>query len=65
MRRRASPLCPVTESVRDKWKSAIGGNASLLKSKGILDSAMEAAGERLAGEGKTPLYFAIDGKLAV
>ena len=45
-------------------KSAIGGNASLLKSKGILDSAMEAAGERLAGEGKTPLYFAIDGKLA-
>ena len=44
-------------------KSAIGGNASLLKSKGILDSAMEAAGERLAGEGKTPLYFAIDGKL--
>lgn len=24
---------------------------------------MEAAGERLAGEGKTPLYFAIDGKL--
>ncbi len=25
---------------------------------------MEAAGERLAGEGKTPLYFAIDGKLA-
>ena len=45
-------------------KSAIGGNASLLKSKGILDSAMKAAGERLAGEGKTPLYFAIDGKLA-
>ena len=45
-------------------KSAIGGNASLLKSKGIPDSAMEAAGERLAGEGKTPLYFAIDGKLA-
>ena len=45
-------------------KSAIGGNASLIKSKGILDSAMEAAGERLAGEGKTPLYFAIDGKLA-
>ena len=45
-------------------KSAIGGNASLLKSKGILDSATEAAGERLAGEGKTPLYFAIDGKLA-
>ena len=45
-------------------KSAIGGNASLLKTKGILDSAMEAAGERLAGEGKTPLYFAIDGKLA-
>ena len=45
-------------------KSAIGGNASLLKSKGILDSAMESAGERLAGEGKTPLYFALDGKLA-
>ena len=45
-------------------KSAIGGNASLLKSKRILDSAMEAVGERLAGEGKTPLYFALDGKLA-
>ena len=45
-------------------KTAIGGNAALIKSKGMLDADMEALGERLADEGKTPLYFAFDGRIA-
>lgn len=45
-------------------KTAIGGNAALIKSKGMLDADMKALGERLADEGKTPLYFAFDGSIA-
>ena len=45
-------------------KTAIGGNATLIKSKGMLDADMKALGERLADEGKTPLYFAFDGRIA-
>lgn len=45
-------------------KTAIGGNAALIKSKGLLDADMKALGERLADEGKTPLYFAFDGRIA-
>ena len=45
-------------------KTAIGGNAALIKSKGMLDADMKALGERLADEGKTPLYFAFDGRIA-
>lgn len=44
-------------------KTAIGGNAALIKSKGMLDADMKALGERLADEGKTPLYFAFDGRI--
>ena len=45
-------------------KTAIGGNAALIKSKGMLDADMKALGERLADEGKTPLYFAFDDRIA-
>lgn len=45
-------------------KTAIGGNAALIKSKGMLDADMKSLGERLADEGKTPLYFAFDGRIA-
>lgn len=45
-------------------KTAIGGNAALIKSKGMLDADMKALGERFADEGKTPLYFAFDGRIA-
>jgi len=45
-------------------KTAIGGNAALIQSKGMLDADMKALGERLADEGKTPLYFAFDGRIA-
>lgn len=45
-------------------KTAIGGNAALIKSKGMLDADMKTLGERLADEGKTPLYFAFDGRIA-
>lgn len=45
--------------------SAIGGNAALMKEHGILSGAdsMESEGDRLAGDGKTPLYFAAGGRL--
>ena len=43
--------------------SALGGNAQLMRSQGLEDEALFAAGQALAGQGKTPLYFAADGKL--
>lgn len=50
--------------VIQKGKKLIGGSLSFLKSLGALDDAMEAKGAELAGQGKTPLVFAKDGKLA-
>lgn len=50
--------------VIQKGKKFIGGSLSFLKSLGALDDAMEAKGAELAGQGKTPLVFAKDGKLA-
>ncbi len=43
--------------------SALGGNVQLMAQRGIEDAALFAAGQALAGQGKTPLYFAADGKL--
>ena len=40
------------------------GNARLMRDRGIAVGALEASWERLAGEGKTPMYVAIDGKPA-
>jgi len=42
---------------------AFGGNAALLREKGLLTAEMERLGRSLAEEGKTPLYFARGGKL--
>ncbi|MCM1122721.1 MAG: heavy metal translocating P-type ATPase [Eubacterium sp.] len=42
---------------------AVGGNSALLSNRKMLTDAMRMAGERMAEEGKTPLYFAVDGRL--
>ena len=44
-------------------KTAVGGNVAMMEEKGILTKEMRHKGESLANEGKTPLYFAVDGKL--
>lgn len=50
--------------VLQKGKELIGGSLSFLKSLGAVDSRLEAQAAELAGQGKTPLVFAKDGKLA-
>ena len=40
------------------------GNLKLMQSKGIALADSEAAAHRLAAEGKTPMYVALDGRLA-
>lgn len=49
--------------VVQKGKKLIGGSLSFLKSLGAVDSRLEAQAAELAGQGKTPLVFAKDGKL--
>ena len=44
-------------------KPALGGNAALILKKRLMTSSFSALGEKLSAEGKTPLYFACDGKL--
>ena len=44
-------------------KTAVGGNASLMAEMGILDDTMRKLGEDFAEKGKTPLYFASDGRI--
>jgi len=44
-------------------KSAIAGNAALMRERGLLTATMKKEGERLAEAGKTPLFFARDGHL--
>jgi P-type Cu2+ transporter len=43
--------------------AAFGGNAAFIEEKGLLTPEMKQQGIKLAGEGKTPLYFAAGGKL--
>jgi Cu2+-exporting ATPase len=50
--------------VVQKGKKLIGGSLNFLKSLGAVDSRLEAQAAELAGQGKTPLVFAKDGKLA-
>ena len=51
-------------------EAVIGGRAVLLGNRGLMDeravavSELEEAGDRLAGEGKTPMYAAVDGRPA-
>lgn len=42
---------------------AVGGSGALLAERGLLTESMRTAGERMAEEGKTPLYFASGGRL--
>jgi Cu+-exporting ATPase len=42
----------------------LAGNKKLMDEKGISLAELEADSDRLAGEGKTPMYVALDGKLA-
>ena len=44
-------------------KAAFGGNAALMQEKNLLTGQMKQEGEALANEGKTPLYFALGGRL--
>ncbi len=45
-------------------KAVLAGNASLMKQKGIEISLAEDMAQRLKAQGKTVLYFALDGTLA-
>ena len=44
-------------------KALLGGKTSFLADQGILNQGWADKGEALAHQGKTPLYFAADGKL--
>jgi Cu+-exporting ATPase len=47
-----------------KGRAVLAGNKKLMDEKGISLADLEEASDRLAGEGKTPMYVALDGKLA-
>jgi Cu+-exporting ATPase len=44
--------------------SVLAGNRRLMEDRGISLAELEAGSDRLAGEGKTPMYIAFDGKPA-
>lgn len=44
--------------------TVLAGNRKLMDERGILLSELEEASDRLAGEGKTPMYVALDERLA-
>ena len=44
-------------------KNALGGNAALMAESGIKSPGILKMGEELSLQGKTPLYFALDGKI--
>jgi len=44
-------------------KTALGGNAALMREKRLLSSQMQEEGEKLSSQGKTPLYFAVGKQL--
>jgi Cu+-exporting ATPase len=45
-------------------RTVLAGNRKLMDEQGISLTGMESESDRLAEEGKTPMYVAIDGKLA-
>ena len=45
-------------------KKTVGGNAALMKDNGVDISAAQEYANNAANEGKTPVYFAVAGKLA-
>ncbi|MDE5939915.1 MAG: heavy metal translocating P-type ATPase [Lachnospiraceae bacterium] len=46
-----------------EWMPVLGGKAALLGERGLMSKDFAQQGERMAGDGKTPLYFAKDGAL--
>ena len=44
-------------------KMAFGGNLSFMEQQMGIDESVRAQADKLAGEGKTPVYFAYDGRL--
>ncbi|MDR2490145.1 MAG: heavy metal translocating P-type ATPase [Spirochaetaceae bacterium] len=48
----------------ENLKSVLIGNKKLMDERGISLAELEEAADRLAADGKTPMYAAIDGKLA-
>ncbi|MCF2670167.1 heavy metal translocating P-type ATPase [Butyricicoccus pullicaecorum] len=44
-------------------KPCLAGNAGMLEAAGISVDSLSELGQKLAGEGKTPLYFAQDGRV--
>jgi Cu2+-exporting ATPase len=44
-------------------REAVGGNAKFVASKAAISAEARACAEALSVEGKTPMYFALDGKL--
>ena len=58
---RALPGFGVRGSVAGK--PALGGSLALMSREGLMTPGMQAQGEALSAQGKTPLYFAHDGRL--
>ena len=65
-------LVPVTGFVQEagrgikgliEGKLCLGGNRKMLADAGLYDDDAKAAEQKLAGEGKTPLFFVYDGNL--
>lgn len=44
-------------------EAAMGGNSALLTERGLMTDEFKERGEKMAGEGKTPLYFATKNRL--
>ncbi|MDR1574124.1 MAG: cadmium-translocating P-type ATPase [Clostridiales Family XIII bacterium] len=49
---------------RIEGRSVLAGNRKLMEERGVSLAALEAEADRLAEDGKTPMYAAIDGRLA-
>ncbi|MDR1358523.1 MAG: heavy metal translocating P-type ATPase [Coriobacteriales bacterium] len=45
-------------------RNILAGNRTLMDERGVSLATLEAESDRLAGEGKTPMYVALDGTLA-
>jgi len=63
--------CDQSQSLRSKLEAntwhgcrVLAGNKKLMDERGISLAELEAASDKLAGEGKTPMYAALNGKAA-
>ena len=71
-KRRGAPFLPVTEfsqipgqGIRGKveGKVCLAGNRRMMDAFGVRGATLDAIQDRMADEGKTPLFFAADGEL--